>query len=236
MITKKFVDFDCNRWVRNGVAIDIPKFRCPDRAWKWLKKHGFGRLPADRELVFLKSLSMAIDYAVRIDSRLPKIFEDKIKENIELAYRYVQDVIEAPFVEYEGVFNKSPKILVKYAKNVLKSRLPAHLEICLMGDPYSCFEYAWGVLDGRLPEDLHNYMFGANMDSSFGRRYRGKHNSKLHDADEYNPDHQSPSTYFEFIKWQRKNLCRLVKHYAEVYSVDSAKPVSEFLYELENGH
>lgn len=233
--TNGFVAYDPNNWVCDGGPREIPKFRCPIRAWKWMKRYGFGRLPADREVVFLKNLEMAVDYAVRINSRLPKVFEDKISENPQLLFRYMRDAANGPIVEYENSFKSSPKILVKYSKEVLKSRLPEHLEICLMGDPYSCFEYAWGVLDGRLPETLHNYMFGANMDSQFGKRWRGSHNSKMDDADEYNPDYTSPSEYFEFIKWQRKNLHRLVRHYSEVYNVDVNKPISEFLYELENG-
>lgn len=214
----------------------VPKFRDAARAWKFLKKEGFRRLPVDIELVFLKDINLCVDYAIRIDSRLPKVFEDKIMSDIDVGFRYLRDVIGGPIKEYEDNFKNHPKILVKYAKEVLKSRLPEHLELCLVGDPYSCFEYSWGVLDGVLPEILHNYMFGAVMDSKFIKKYRSSiWQSKISDAEEYNPDYASPQEYFEFIKWQRKNLYRLVIHYANMHNVDTTRSVNEFLYELENG-
>lgn len=216
-------------------GIEIPKFRCVDRAWKFLKKHGFRRLPADRERVFLKSPSRAVDYAMKIGSRLPKDFELVIIKDAQLALNYIQRVVEARVPEYEYIFKNHPKLLVDYAKNIFKGRLPEEMELWLMGDPYSCFEYAWQILDGRLPEALHNYMFGATMEGDgTGRRYRGCA-SKLNDYEEYNPSYSSAKEYFEYIKWQRKNLHRLVLHYASMYGVDTNKTLDEFLMELKNG-
>lgn len=214
--------------------IHIPKFRDADRCWKFLKKHGFRRLPIHAERVFLKNLELAIDYARRIHSRLPIEFENEIRKNVDLTWKYISNVIMAPMKEFEDTLKEKPSILVRYSKDILEGRLPEHLEESLIGDPYACFEYAWQILDGRLPEHLHNYMFGANMDTRFGKRYRGC-NSKLNEACEYNPDYACPSEYFEFIKWQRKNLHRLIIHYQNIYGVDSSKSVGEFLYELEHG-
>jgi len=216
-------------------GVSVPKFRDASRAWKFLKKHGFYRLPEKTELVFLKDLSLAIDYAVRVGTRLPVVFETELKKHPQLSYDYISRVIQAPLEEFEETISKVPSLLVKYSHEILEAPLPEHLENCLAGDPYNCFEYAWQVLDGRLPETLHNYMFCANMDNNFGRRYRGGYHTKLKGAEEYSPDYVSPETYFEFIKWQRKNLHRQIQHYQKIYGVESKQTVGEFLHELEHG-
>jgi hypothetical protein len=227
----KILPYDATDWQ----GISIPKFRCPERAWKFLKKHGFRRLPADRETVFLKSASMAVDYARKIGSRLPVIFEREIIRQPSLALQYFQSVVEERVPEYEHIFKTEPKLLVEYAYSIIKGRLPEEMELWLMGDPYSCFEYSWQILDGRLPEVLHNFMFGATLDKNFeGKRYRGCR-SKLDGYEEYNPSYSNPQEYFEYIKWQRKNLHRLVVHYASMYGVDTSKTINEFLEELKNG-
>ena len=228
------VPYDPGEWVVDGKMLSIPKFRCVDRAWKFLKKHGFSRLPADRERVFLKDASVAVDYARRIRSRLPVEFEQEIIRNPRLALDYFQSVIQDRIPEYEHIFKTEPRLLVEYAHNIVKGRLPEDMELWLMGDPHSCFEYAWQILDGRLPEVLHNYMFGANLDKEVSKRYRGCP-SKLNDYEEYSPGYSSPQEYFEYIKWQRKNLHRLVVHYASMYGVDTGKTIDEFLSELKNG-
>jgi len=215
-------------------GIHVPKFRDADRCWKFLKKHGFRRLPERTEDVFLKDVSLAIDYAQRIHSRLPPKFEREIMLSPSYSLTYLQNVINAPLEIFEESLSKDADILVQYAKTILCGPLPEHLENCLIGHPHACFEYAWQILDGRLPESLHNFMFGANMDSRIENKYRG-YVRKLNDADEYSPSHSSPNEYFEFIKWQRKNLHRLIIHYGKAYGVDSSKTVAEFLYELDNG-
>lgn len=218
----------------NWSGIKVPKFRDPERCWKFMKKYGFSRLPEQIERVFLKDLSLAIQYAQRIHSRLPKEFEDQIKKSPELTWDYICKVIKVPCEEFENSIAERPMVLVEYSRNIVQGRLAEHLENRLVGDPYACFEYAWQVLDGRLPENLHNFMFGAVMDSNFSRKYRG-YKSKLHDGDEFSPDYVTPSTYFEFIKFQRKNLCRQIKHYSECYGIDDTRSVSDLLHELEHG-
>lgn len=227
----EIVEYNSLDWAH----VKVPKFRDASRAWKFMKKHGFRRLPERSELVFLKNLKLAIDYAERLRSRLPVVFEAEIKKDTGLSWEYISRVIQAPLEEFEESLSKDAAILVKYSKEILNGPLPEHLENCLAGNPYSCFEYAWQILDGRLPETLHNYMFCAIMDTNYGRRYRGGYQSKLNDAEEYNPNYISPQTYFEFIKWQRKNLHRQIQHYQKIYGIDSSKSVAEFLYELENG-
>lgn len=224
------VEYDPTDWG----DIQIPKFRCVERAWRFLKKHGFRRLPADKERVFLKSPKYCVDYAVRIRSRLPVEYERVIITNPTLALDYFQKVVNERVPEYEYVFRNQPALLVEYSKTIIKGRLPEEMELWLMGDPHSCFEYAWQILDGRLPEVLHNYMFGANLETTHGRKYRG-YNNKLEGYEEYCPDYSSPKEYFEFIKWQRTNLCRMILHYANMYGVDTTKTISEFLHELKNG-
>ena len=225
------VEYDPLDWQ----TIKVPKFRDAGRAWKFMKKHGFRRLPANVELVFLKDLKVGIDYAQRIRSRLPAVFENEIKKDSQLSWEYVSRVIQAPIEDFEESLSKRPALLVQYAKEIVEGPLPEHLEVCLAGDPHSCFEYAWQILDGRLPETLHNFMFCANMDKdTYSRRYRG-YKTKLKEAEEYAPDYSTPETYFEFIKWQRKNLHRQISHYQKIYGIDSEKSVGEFLHELEYG-
>jgi hypothetical protein len=147
----------------------------------------------------------------------------------------VNNVLRAPCEYFEESISSDPKLLVSYAVEVVQGPLPVHLENRLLGDPFACFEYAWSVLDGRLPENLHNFMFCANMDKeNYGRRYRGVR-TKVDGQEEYNPDLVSPDTYFEFIKWQRKNLHRQIAHYQKIYEIDSSQSVAEFLHELEHG-
>jgi len=229
------VPYDPRDWVDvEGANIHVPKFRDPERCWAFLKRRGFNRLPARTEQVFLKNLKLAIDYAQRIGSRLPMEFENLIRADESHAWEYVSRVIKAPMPEMEATLARDGMMLVRYSKDILESRLPEHLEESLAGNPYACFEYAWQILDGRLPEKLHNYMFCAVMDDSLGRRYRG-YCSKLHGADEYSPDYITPKEYFEFIKWQRKNLNRQIRHYSDVYGIDPTRSVGEFLSELEHG-
>jgi hypothetical protein len=229
------VAYDPMDWVRDGETVHIPKFRDADRAYKFLKKHGFYRLPERSELVFLKDLKLAIEYARRVPTRLPEVFETEIKKDPKLTWDYISQVLNCRSEDFEESLSKSPPLLVQYSKEILHGALPENLENCLVGDPYSCFEYSWQILDGRLPETLHNYMFCANMETESGRRYRGTYKCKLNDAEEYNPDYSSPKEYFEFIKWQRKNLHRLITHYQKIYGVDNNQTVAEFLYELEHG-
>jgi hypothetical protein len=216
-------------------GIKVPKFRDTERCWKFMRKHGFHRLPPATERVFLRDIKKSIEYARRINSRLPDEFEQEIKKSPENSWEYVKHVIKVPIESFEPSLAKSPMILVNYSKEIVRGRLSEHLEDSLVGDPFACFEYAWQILDGRLPEKLHNYMFCASMQNDLGRRYRG-YSTKLNEADEYSPDYVvGAQTYFDFIKWQRKNLHRQIRHYSEIYNVDPSRSVSDFLYELENG-
>lgn len=216
-------------------GVHVPRFRDEARCWRFLRKNGFHRLPEKTELVFLNNLKIAIDYAQRIDSRLPVVFETEIKKSAELSWRYVERVICEPFPEFEESLAQEPMYLVKYSKHIVKGRLPVHLEEKMVGHPYACFEYAWQILNGRLPENLHNYMFGAVMDDRIGRKGRYGSSDRLPMREVFDAEYCSPKDYFEFIKWQRKDLARQIKHYSEMYSVDETRSVSDLLFELEHG-
>ena len=230
MAIREIVSYDPNDWE----GIKVPNFRDADRAWKFLKKHGFRRLPSKSERVFLKNTEICVSYARRVGSRLPVEFENEIKKNINHTFEYILHVLGGPCEDFEEVLSSRPMYLVRYAKEVVKGRLSSSLEEKLIGDPYACFEYSYQILNGRLPENLHNYMFAAVMDSSFTKRYRG-YASKLVEEEEYSPDYISPSEYFEFIKYQRKSLHKLITHYGDMYGMNSNSTLGEFLYELEHG-
>jgi hypothetical protein len=55
-----------------------------------------------------------------------------------------------------------PRHLFLYAKEVLRGRLPSHLEAGFFGDSYHLGRYAFDIIRGfapvRLPEELHNCM------------------------------------------------------------------------------
>jgi hypothetical protein len=212
--------------------VRVPNFRDADRAWKFLKKYGFYRLPSKPERSFLKNLDLAIDYARRVGTRLPEEFEVNIKKNPQLSFDYMNKVISSND-EFAEVISSNPVLLVRYSKEILKGRLPEHLEDRLMGDPHSCFEYSWQILDGRLPERLHNYMLASSV-GDCDKKYRG-YKTKLLENEEFSPDYSGTNSYFEFIKWQRKNLHRLINHYGNMYGFDSNVSLGEFLYELEHG-
>ena len=52
----------------------------------------------------------------------------------------------------------SPYYAVLYAINKFKARLPAEVEECLASEPEACLLYAERVLEGPLPDFLHNAM------------------------------------------------------------------------------
>jgi hypothetical protein len=210
--------------------VRVPNFRDADRAWKFLKRHGFYRLPSKSERSFLKNLDLAIDYARRVGTRLPEEFEVEIRKSSQLSFDYMSKVIGRDD-NFADVLDSV--LLVRYSKEILKGRLPEHLEDRLIGDPHSCFEYSWQILDGRLPERLHNYMLAMSV-GECDKKYRG-YKTKLIDNEEFSPDYSGANSYFEFIKWQRKNLFRLINHYGDMYGFDSSVSLGEFLYELEHG-
>lgn len=226
---KEIKPYDPAAW-----TVPVPNFRNEKRCWQFMRKNGFRRLPPKVELVFLKNIGLAIRYATRIQSRLPAVFEKEIKNHPQTAWEYISKVIEEPFPEFEESLAREPMFLIKYSKHILKSRLPVHLEERFIGDPYACFEYAWQILDGRLPESLHNYMYGAVLDDRFVSVVRyGSDGDCMNSI--YDAESRGPKDYFEFIKWQRKNLARQIKHYSEMYSVEDSRSVSDLLFELENG-
>lgn len=229
-MTTEIKPFDPSRWSK-----PVPSFRSPERCWNYMKRNGFGRLPPKTELVFLKDLDLAIKYARQIESRLPPIFEQAIKnDGPDRTWQYVSKVFDRPMPEFEETLSKSPAYLVKYAQQVVKGRLSEDLEANLAGDPYACFEYAYTILDGQLPERLHNFMFCATLSEDYGRRYWG-HKYKLNAQPNYEADFVSPSSYFDWLKWQRKNLHKQIEHYSNVYKVDPSRSVGDLLKELESG-
>lgn len=227
---KEIKPYDPAAW-----TVRVPNFRDEKRCWQFMRKNGFCRLPPKVELVFLNDIGLAVKYAFQIESRLPAVFEKEIKNHTKTAWEYISKVIKEPFPEFEEILAKDPMYLVKYSKHILKSRLPVHLEEKFIGDPYACFEYAWQILDGRLPESLHNYMYGAVLDDRFVSFSRDVRDGDPMNDSIYDAEYRGPKEYFEFIKWQRKNLARQIKHYSEMYSVEDSRSVSDLLFELENG-
>ena len=233
----------------------IPKFRSFNRMWNWYnrksrsarKRTNLGkRLDSKTERWILEgSVQHIIKYAHACETRLPIEFEDVIfnEENIEnygipyLKNRiYLEDGGERRGIPaYEERFRSNPRLLLNYAK-YLQVRLPEDWESSFIGDPRVCCEYAHGFLNGRLPEQLHNYMYMAQLSDDKDRRLmyqdRGR-TIQVQEVFEFNCS--GSKTYFDFIKFQRENLKEKISHYVKSYEMDKSASIAEFLHELEFG-
>lgn len=221
--------YDPGRW-----DVPVPKFRTTARAKTWMKKHGWGRLPPQIEEVFLKNAEDCKLYATAIGSRLPKKYEDFImNHSAELAIDYMESVVKGPLPEYEHIIKNKPADLVEYARRILGSRLPSHLEDCLIGDPSSVFRYSYEILDGRLPELLHNYMLSASLDANFEGEYFGW-TERLPEFEEFNAERMGPKQYFDFLKYQNRKLHRVLSHHVSFNEENSSISLSDFLKKLKD--
>lgn len=234
----------------------IPKFRSFDRMWNWYnrknrsirKRTNLGkRLDSKTERWILENGSVhhIIKYADVCETRLPIEFEDVIfnEENIELhGISYLKNRIfhieggeRKGIPAYEQRFRTNPRLLLNYAK-YLKTRLPEDWEPSLIGDARVCCEYAYGFLNGRLPEQLHNYMYMAQLSDEKDRRLMYQDRSRTIEVKEVFDFHMAGSnTYFDFIKFQRENLKEKISHYVKSYEMDENVSIAEFLHELEFG-
>lgn len=83
-----------------------------------------------------------------------------------------------------------PRWCYRYAKEVLRGRLPAHLEevFSKYDDAYHASKYAFDVIRGfapcRLPDDIHTYMVMKSFQDP-----DNDHIKTYMDASESNPDH-----------------------------------------------
>ena len=90
-----------------------------------------------------------------------------------------------------------PRWCYRYAKEVLRGRLPEHLEnvFSKYDDAYHASKYAFDVIRGfapcRLPDDIHTYMVMKSFQDP-----ENEHIKTYMDASESNPDHVgNPSAY-----------------------------------------
>jgi hypothetical protein len=85
---------------------------------------------------------------------------DSLAGDSRSLYRWAKDVGRLP--EHLEDTMTEPRFLFLYAKEVLRGRLPSHLEAGFFGDSYHLGRYAFDIIRGfapvRLPEELHNCM------------------------------------------------------------------------------
>ena len=136
---------------------------------------------------------------------------------------------------YQDRFREKPQRLYEYAR-YLGTRLPEDWENDLAGDPYVCSKYAYQFLNGRLPENLHNFMLLANMGDYSERRVYYSERARVIDVKEnFEFNYCGAKSYFDFIKFQREDLAHKIRHYLDCYGMDSSKTIHDFLHELDFG-
>lgn len=92
---------------------------------------------------------------------VPSEMVDLLQGNSGLLYRWACNT-ESRLPKHLEDSLSDPSTCLKYAKEVLKGRLPSHLETVFFKDVYYATKYAFDVIRGfapvKLPDDLHNFV------------------------------------------------------------------------------
>lgn len=123
-------------------------------------------LEAEFEKILVAHPPSVITYARRINqfnTRISEYLEDSLKGHTmqlyELACLYNQRV---PTRLEDTIVDGSPYWALRYATEIIRGRLPLHLESVFFKDARIASQYAFQVIRGfasvRLPDDLHSFM------------------------------------------------------------------------------
>lgn len=74
---------------------------------------------------------------------------------------------------------KRPYYAFLYAMNILKDRLPAKLEELFASDPESAYKYAKYVIKGRLPDFVHNALIINSFEKNEMKQFVSKYLSEF---------------------------------------------------------
>lgn len=125
--------------------------------------HWAGRLPEFEHLLRCSKDNVLL-YARSVHNKeqeVPSEILSWLSGDSRCLYRWASFVGSRLPVELEDTISEA-KYAFLYAKDVLRGRLPSHLEEALFGDSYHAAKYAFEVIRGfapcRLPESLHNMM------------------------------------------------------------------------------
>ena len=141
--------------------MQIPKFRKTSRLIKYVQFNGLNsRLPSDREEIFFTAKEEPHTIASAVASYAGNVGQlDEKLENL-LKIKDSPQVL-GPIMHY-----------AKVLRNRGVHSLPLHLEECLKGYDHDMLRYAKDVLRGRLPEYLENTFASAGVAVSYAQSMR----------------------------------------------------------------
>ena len=125
--------------------------------------HRVGKLEPRFEELLKANHDSVISYVQAVRPREQEVSEDLIDSlagDSRSLFRLGKEIGRLP-KHLEDTFG-DPRFAFLYAKEVLRGRLPSHLEDVLFKDAYYAAKYAFDVIRGfapvRLPDELHAFM------------------------------------------------------------------------------
>lgn len=93
---------------------------------------------------------------------------DNLAGNSQALLRYASQIIKGRLPKHLEDTLDDPRVCLTYAKDILKSRLPEHLENVFLKDVDCAYNYAFTIIRGfsspKLPEVLHSMMLMKSYD------------------------------------------------------------------------
>ena len=122
-----------------------------------------GCLGAELEALLVHDRDSVVEYVHRVASRNQEVsgfLLESLSGDSRNLYRAAKDVGRLP--DHLERTISEPRYAFLYAKDVLRGRLPRHLEDVFYKDAFWAAKYAFEVIRGfasvRLPEELHTFM------------------------------------------------------------------------------
>lgn len=122
-----------------------------------------GKMPERFEELLKANKQSLLNYIVRMDNTglHCEALLDDLRGHGMLLYRWAKSTDKRLPEHLEGSI-EDPNPAYYYAKEVIRGRLPAHMEKVFFKDPYWASKYAFDVIRGfapvKLPDDLHSFM------------------------------------------------------------------------------
>lgn len=155
-----------------------------------------GKLPVEFERLLAHSAQATYTYCTHLHSHrgeeLSTEVVDYMKGHSVLLVRWAH-CIESRLPKHLEDSIQDPGQCLKYAKEILKGRLPSHLESVFFKDIYYATKYAFEVIRGfapvKLPDDLHAFVVMKSFE------HPNDENIKIYmEASESSPDKLGNST------------------------------------------
>jgi len=154
-----------------------------------------GKLPVELERLLVHNTHAAFSYCAHLHYmgiEVPDEVIDYMKGQSSLLVRWA-NCIESRLPKHLEDSLDEPSQCLKYAKEILKGRLPSHLESVFFKDIYYATKYAFEVIRGfapvKLPDDLHAFVVMKSFE------HPNDENIKVYmEASESSPDKMGNST------------------------------------------